>query len=423
MHISTHAFRHKKIVSVIITLLLLSFSCPTYADTPQTVQPSDIISQSAVLMDAETGQILFEKNMHEKLPPASITKIMTALLAIEKGKLSDKITMSHDAVFSVPRGASHIALDEGEILTLEEALYAMLLVSANDAANGIAEYISGSMDKFAALMNARALELNAIDTQFKNPSGLTEEGHYTSAYDMALITRQAMQYPVFNKIWGTRRYEMTPTNLQEEVRYLNTQNRMLVPSNTNYYDKVIGGKLGWTTEAQNTMVVAAQQDGRTLLCVLLRSQNSQAKYQDARLLFEYGFNHFNKISLEDLSIPADFTFLLHESIQPDQIVINYGPVIEREDGTMHQTIKLSLPEGTEKLMYQEIGQTSIETKTYHNVSNNSRWQIILNILLAFIKILAAAVLILFILACYFRTRRRVRRQRRRLQQQNTSMLR
>jgi D-alanyl-D-alanine carboxypeptidase (penicillin-binding protein 5/6) len=407
----------KRWLSLILLFMTIA-GCPVLAETkqPEAVTANDLLSQSAILMDADTGQILFEKNMHEKLSPASITKIMTALLALEKGDLSDSITMSHDAVFSVPRGASHIALDEGEVLTLKEAMYAMMLVSANDAANGIAEYISGSIKDFADLMNQRALELGAKNTNFVNPSGLTVEGHYTTAYDMALITLQAMQHQDFNTIWGTSRYEMAPTNKQPEVRFFNNQNRMLISSKYQYED-VIGGKLGWTTEAQNTMVVAAKRNDRTLLCVLFKSQDPQAKYQDAKLLFDYGFDQFRKISLEELSISSDYSFLLHNSIATNQILVAYDLPLKQEDGSLQQKLHLSLPEDLSHLMYPEIGSSTLIFQAAPEVSSKPWQQTLLEGSLVFLKILAGLLLLLFILACIFRTRRRLRRRRRQRQRQ------
>ncbi len=170
------------------------------SSTPQ------LVSESAVLMDAKTGQILYEKNMHTQLYPASITKILTILLGLEHGQLQDTVIMSREAVFSILRGSSHIALTDGEEITLEQALMAAMLPSANDASNGIAEHISGSVKDFAVLMNQRAQEAGAINSNFANPHGLPDEEHVSTAYDMAMITRAALQNDKLEKYWVQVRY-------------------------------------------------------------------------------------------------------------------------------------------------------------------------------------------------------------------------
>ncbi len=379
-----------------------------------------IISESAVLMDADSGQILFEKNMHEKLAPASITKIMTALLAIEKGDFADTITMSHDAVFSVPRGASHVALDVGEQLTLEQAMYAMMLPSANDAANGIAEFIGGSMSGFAALMNQRAEELGALDTHFVNANGLSAEGHYTSAYDMALITREAMKHARFQTVWSTERYEMAPTNEQPETRVFFTQNKML--SNTQYhYNDIIGGKLGYTREASNTMVVAARRDGRTLICVLLKTVNPADKYADAKLLFDDGFDNFRPVTLTNLQPEGSVTFLLHNSLPLDHIAKTYRSIVHTPEGTTQVQIDFSLVGTDRQILYPELGSITLTTKP--QVSDGDRWSTLLKkILFVMLILIGALFLFLVLLATYLRALRRRRRnlKKRRRRQENVS---
>jgi len=175
-------------------------------------------SLSACLMDAQSGQILYGKDMDRVMYPASITKIMTALLALEKGNLSDMITMSHEAVFSIERGSSHIALDVGEMISLNDALYGLAISSANDAANGIAEYIGGSIENFATLMTDRAAEAGALNTHFSNANGLPDPAHVTTARDMALITRAAWQTPGWSTYFSTEHYVIPPTNLQPKER-------------------------------------------------------------------------------------------------------------------------------------------------------------------------------------------------------------
>lgn len=175
-----------------------------------------ISAQSAILMDANTGVILYSKNIHERLYPASTTKIMTCLLAMEQGNLDDKVEFSHDAVFSVPVGGSNMGMDVGQSITLEECLYGVLVGSANEVANAVGEYISGSIDDFVALMNKRAEEIGCKDTHFMNTNGLQDSNHYTSAYDLALIASHFFQNEMLCKIGNTARYHFEPTSTQPD---------------------------------------------------------------------------------------------------------------------------------------------------------------------------------------------------------------
>lgn len=286
---------------VFICFFNFSFSI-SYAAAP------GISAGAAILMDAETGEVLYSRNADKVLYPASITKIMTALLASEKGNLDDVLTMSFDAVFSIERGSSHIALDVDEEITLEQALNGLLLMSANDAGNGIAEYIGGSIEGFAEMMTNKAKELGAMNTNFVNPHGLHDENHYTTAYDMALIAREALKYDAFRNIINTTSYEIPPTNKQEETRYLYNQHKMLenpAHRSTYFYEGVIGGKTGYTDQAQHTLVTYAEQDGTTLICVIINADTQPIMYTDTVNLFNYGFNEVSKLQLNKANQVVD----------------------------------------------------------------------------------------------------------------------
>lgn len=270
------------------------------ASVPVEYAPA-LLSESAVLMDADSGQILYGKNMDEVLYPASIMKIMTALLALEKGQLTDIITMSHDAVFTVERGSSHIALDEGEQISLNNALYALAIASANDAANGIAELIGGSIPHFAELMNQRAVEAGALNTHFSNANGLPDPSHVTTARDMALITRAAVNTPGWTDYFGAPRYEIPPTNLMPEVRSMYSYNSFL--NGERHLDGVIACKTGYTNEAFHTLVTVVRRNGRTLIAVVMKSQLKSAKWDDTEALIEYGFSQFRPVELDPATFP------------------------------------------------------------------------------------------------------------------------
>jgi len=254
-------------------------------------------------MDADTGQVLYQKNPNKQMQPASITKIVTAIVALESGMaLDSKITVSKNAVESVPRSSSHIALDVGETLPLEDALYAMMLQSANDAAVCIAEHVAGSTEKFVEKMNELAKKVGAVNTNFTNPHGLIDPKHYTSAYDMALLTQYALKNEEFVKIFSTVTYTAEPTNKQSEQRIWSNQNEMI--KNTTYkYEGAFGGKLGYTEEALYTIVTAAKRNNRTLICVCMKSDPYAQQFQDAAAILDFGFNEYKKVEMTAEDLP------------------------------------------------------------------------------------------------------------------------
>ncbi len=254
------------------------------------VQPELALdSESAIVMCAETGQVLYAKNPDEVLYPASITKILTGMVALQNADMADVITFSETAFKSVPRDSAHIALSPGETLTMKDALYALALVSANDAAAGIAETVGGSIAGFAERMNEQAEKCGAVNSHFVNPHGLPDENHYTTARDMALITKAAMETPGFLEIFSTLDYTMAPTNKKEEMP-LTSKNR--------FTDGLLAcpgflfSKTGWTVAAQGTLVTAARRDGVTLIAVVMKSPKLEQKYADTQALLDYAYGSF-----------------------------------------------------------------------------------------------------------------------------------
>lgn len=249
---------------------------------------------SAVVMEASTGTVLYEKNPHEVHYPANITKIMTTLLALENSQMGEEVTFSHDAVFSIDRTSTHISRDVGEVMTMEQCLYGVMLGSANDCAYAVAEHVGGNYSHFIDMMNERAAELGCTDTHFNNAHGLPDEQHYTSAYDMALISRAAINNSSFRTITGTVKYTIPPTNKHSDPTYIVNHHQML----TNYqgvrdylYPYCIGGKTGFTEAARRTLVTFAEKDGMTLICVVMKDEGN-AQYTDTRTLLDYVFNNF-----------------------------------------------------------------------------------------------------------------------------------
>lgn len=253
-------------------------------------------AEAAILMDANTGVILYSKNIHERLYPASTTKIMTVLLAMENGNLDDMVEFSHEAVFSVPRDGSNMGMDIGESITLEECLYGIMVASANEAANAAGEYVSGSIEDFVALMNKRAEEMGCKDTHFVNPNGLHDPQHYTSAYDLAIISSYFFRNEILCKISNTARYHFEPTPTQPDDFYENNKHKLIngeIP-----YDGILGGKTGYTDDSRQTLVTCAEQNGMRLVCVVFKEE-SPDQFTDTVELFDYGFQNFQVLNISE----------------------------------------------------------------------------------------------------------------------------
>ncbi len=257
----------------------------------------DIEAPSAILIEAKTGSILYAKNAEEQLFPASITKIMTALLTIENCSLDETVTFSYRATHELEENSSGIARTEGEEMSVRDCLYALLIASANEVAQALAEHISGSFESFAELMNQRAAELGCTNTHFSNPSGLNDPEHYTSARDMALIMREAVDNPTFLKIASTPRYTIPATNQHSEPLQITMKHLMLL-NGADHYEYAVAGKTGYTSLAGYTLVTYAVKGDMELICVILNASTAESRYACTRSLFEYGFNQFQMISLD-----------------------------------------------------------------------------------------------------------------------------
>lgn len=304
----------QKVVAVIVLpILLFSISMPVFASGRiewPTFTSNTIQSESAVLMDANTGTVLYDKNMNVKQYPASITKIMTALLTLEHCSLDEIVTFSKEAVFGIEVGSSNVGIVPGEELTVEQCLYALLLSSANEVASALGEHVAGTAEAFAQMMTEKAKSLGCENTNFMNANGLHHEEHYTTAYDMALITREAMNYEAFRTISGTTNYTIPPTNKTDEERtWITNHNQMIFPKYTLYYEGCEGGKTGYTTKALQTLVNFAKRDGVELICVTLRCRDRLQKWTDHSTLFDFGFENFEALNIAeaDTSLQADLS--------------------------------------------------------------------------------------------------------------------
>jgi len=259
-------------------------------------------STASILMDAHTGIILYESNANEKRYPASLTKLMTALLLIEHFyfDMDERITMSYNSIFSIPRNSSHIAMNENETLTAMEALYAIMLSSANEVSNAIAEHISGDIESFANLMTSRAKELGAKNTNFTNPHGLHDENHYTTAYDMAIIKRKLLEYYYFLEVINTRVFTIPPTERQVLERVLNNTHRMIHQGEF-FHENVIGGKTGFTNEASHTLSTYARNNDIGLIAIVLGNSRLRS-FEDTRILLDFGFSMYEYTEILNTNI-------------------------------------------------------------------------------------------------------------------------
>jgi D-alanyl-D-alanine carboxypeptidase len=262
----------------------------------------DVVAESAIVMEQETGTILYEKNMDAVHFPASITKIMTALIVLENCELDETVKFSAEAVYGTELGSSSIARDVNEQMTVEQTLYGMMLESANECAYALGEHVAGDIPSFVNMMNDKAKELGCTNTHFNNTNGLPDDEHYTSAHDMALIARAAFAIPKFAEIVGTKNYTIPPTNKHADPTPLNNHHQMLhyYKSNKYIYEYCLGGKTGYTAVAGATLVTYAKKDGMTLICVVMKDTTTD-QYLDTTNLFEYCFDNFSAYKVSDFA--------------------------------------------------------------------------------------------------------------------------
>lgn len=350
-------------------------------------QGPKIEAEAAIVMEAETGTVLYAKNIKAKEYPASITKLMTVLVALENGNLNDTVTFSQEAVYSIEPGSSHLGIRPDEKLSLRQSLFGIMLASANDISNGVAEHIGGSIDHFVEMMNEKAAELGCINTHFMNAHGLHDDNHYVCAYDMALIAKEVYKYPSFRTIAKTVECSFPPTNVVDETRYFVNHQKMLYDEEFKY-EGCVGGKTGFTDQALNTLVTYADRDGTVLISVILYLNGSYKTFQESALLLDYGFNNFEKKTFQNQSTDQTFsevakattgtqTDLLEglktKAIQMDEtstVIVPKGielsslkpEVTKKEDDTGTLTYRYNnWPVGTVHLSFHEVPETEAQT--------------------------------------------------------------
>lgn len=286
-----------------------------------------IYSEAGIVMDADSGAILYAKNIDNPHYPASITKILTGLVAIENNELTDTVTVTPEDYNFLKSGDNHIGLKKDEQITMEDALYGTLLASGNEVAHAVASNTEGGYDNFIKLMNEKAEALGCQNSNFVNSHGLHDDEHYTSARDMALIGAACFQNADFMRITGTKEYTIPTTNVTNETRTIAQHHKMLFSWRDQYYEYCVGGKTGYTDKALNTLVTFASKDGVNLVAVVLRTHGTGNTYNDTRAILDYAFENFTKMSVtEDMvevsgfkSIDKDGYVMLPEGITFDQL--------------------------------------------------------------------------------------------------------
>lgn len=296
----------------------------------------EISAEAAVLIEADSGTVLYAKNADSKRYPASITKILTALITIEKCGLSDTLVFEGEALDPLPDGYVSIEPTEGEKMSVEDCLNGLLLKSANDAANALAVHNSGTIAAFAKLMNERAAQAGAAHTHFTNPSGLADENHYTTPYDMAMIMRACIQNEEFLRIAGSTEYTIPATN-KHAARYMEMRHEMLKPGSEFYYPYCKAGKTGFTSASGYTLITYAQKDGVNLIVCVMQCEKGE-QYRSTRALFDYGFENFRVLTGKEAE--ADSSRLTTDSFALNQLQRDRNFKLEKVDSS-----SVILPEG------------------------------------------------------------------------------
>ncbi|KAB7671141.1 D-alanyl-D-alanine carboxypeptidase family protein [Bacillus sp. B1-b2] len=328
----------------VFSLIILLWSIPSISEAAESTEVKpQIISEAAFLLDNDTGAVLFQQNGDEKMYPASLTKIATAIYALEKGNLTDKVTISENAYST---DGTKVYLELGEEVTLKHLLEGMLVNSGNDAAVAIAEYLDGTVDQFAENINSfLQKKVKVKSTHFTNPSGLYNDNHYTTAQDLALITQYALKNPTFLEIFGTKELEWDgltwDTTLISHHQMLNGERP---------YDGIIGGKTGYVNESKQTLATTAVNGDMNLTAIVLKADYKEDVYMDTKLLLDYGFANFThseissnqNFSVEQTSykLPANTEITVSKQNGKEEVTSSGTLLIESSEGDLLQTLSL-----------------------------------------------------------------------------------
>ncbi len=255
-----------------------------------------IYSESGIVMDMDTGAILYAKNIDDQHYPASITKVATALIALENYKMDETVTFTWDDISFLEYGDAHIGIKENEQLLMEDAMYGMMLASANEVSHAIGAHMEGGFDRFLEVMNQTTKELGCTNSNWMNTNGLHHPEHYTSAHDMALIGSEVFKYDKFREIVNTYEHVIPETNITDEKRYVHQNHKMIRTWDNRYYEYCVGGKTGFTDQALTTLVTFATKGDMNLIAVVMRTHGGgNNAYADTRKMLDYAFDNFTKV--------------------------------------------------------------------------------------------------------------------------------
>lgn len=421
-----------------------------YAAAPETnsltgwPQGPSTYGASAIVMDMNSGAVPYGKKIDEKHYPASITKLLTALVALENTELTDEVTVTNDSIGCLTYGDAHIGMQAGEILSMDDALHALLLASANEVAHAIAETVGaklgGNYDTFIQKMNERAVELGCTGSHWVNPNGLHDDEHYTTAHDMALIASAVYQQEEFRKITQTLEYTIGPTNLVGESRSFQQKHKMLWPGNENYYEYATGGKTGYTDKARTTLVTMADNGELQLAAVVLYDFGADA-YVDTSSMFNYVFDNFSKVMLADQTKPEEVESFAEGAYVLLPNGVEFGDLkssVSVTDETQRTGIVKYTYQGqnvgsaqvmlTEEYLSKESGNTAAEDGEAQEKENDAGMALPVKILIIAGSCIVALVVLGVIFIVYLRYRRKRRRlmrrrRRRQVRRRNEEMYR
>ena len=323
-------------LALLLSMQLALMSCITALAAPEWPSDTGVLADIGIAVDADSGAVLFGQGIHELTPPASITKLLTALVVVENSSMDDMVTFSYDAVNNVESGSGNKKnIAEGDKLSVKDCLYLLLLQSSTQAANALAEHVAGSRDAFADMMNEKVKELGCTDgTHFANPSGLNDDTQVVSAYDMAIIAQAAFNNSDVLEISSTKSYKLAPTQNNPSGATCANEHRLIITDDETselYCPEAKAGKTGYTSLAGNTLVTYGEKDGRRVISVVLKGQPSPNYFLDGKTLLQFGFENFQNVSIPDNEtkyVTGEETVSINGAdFQPDELDLESGAVI------------------------------------------------------------------------------------------------
>lgn len=388
-----------------------------------------IYSEAGIVMDADSGAVLYAKNIDDPHYPASITKVLTGLVALENNELTNKVTITPEDYNFLKRGDNHIGLKNGEEITMEDALHGTLLASGNEAAHAVASNTEGGYDHFIQLMNEKAKSLGCTNSNFVNSHGLHDDEHYTSARDMALIASAAFQNEDFMRITGTLQYTIPVTNITNETRTFQQHHKMLFENKSQYYEYCVGGKTGYTDKALTTLVTFATKEDVNLVAVVLRTHGIGNAYVDTEAMLDYAFGNFSKVTVtKDMaqvvgvkSVATDSYVMLPEGIpfedleckeeMPTELGDKKGTLVYTYEGQPVGEIDVTITDE----YYNELH--GIEDVKDADKKEKKEKSPVLRVVIIIVFVILSVVLVLFLLLlCYVAYKRHQIKKRKRMKQ-------